>query len=77
MPEKRVKQSRLGPAEADFYTVGYVLTRVHEIRELYEIIKNCKTALLCYEADPGECHRSVLAAILAEKYGMTYADLRI
>jgi uncharacterized protein (DUF488 family) len=54
----------------------YALTRTREIGELYEIMKSCKTALFCYEADPAECHRSVLAAIMAEKYELTYADLR-
>lgn len=54
----------------------YVLTRTREIGELYETMKSCKTALFCYEADPAECHRSVLAAIMAEKYELTYVDLR-
>jgi uncharacterized protein (DUF488 family) len=54
----------------------HVRTRCRELEELREIIKKCPTALMCYEADPAECHRSVLAATLAEKYGLTYADLR-
>jgi uncharacterized protein (DUF488 family) len=55
----------------------HVLSKARELEELYDIVKKCKTALLCYEADPAECHRSTLAAIMANKYGLSYADLRI
>lgn len=67
-----------GRSMGDMLTVyrDYVLTRTREIGELYEHMKSCKTALFCYEADPAECHRSVLAAIIAEKYELTYMDLR-
>jgi uncharacterized protein (DUF488 family) len=51
-------------------------SKARELEELYDILKKCKTALMCYEADPAECHRSALAAILAEKYGLMYVDLR-
>jgi uncharacterized protein (DUF488 family) len=54
----------------------HALSKTMELEELYDILKKCKTALMCYEADPAECHRSALAAIIEEKYGLTYADLR-
>ncbi len=54
----------------------HALSKTRELEELHTIAKKCKTALMCYEADPAECHRSALAAIMAEKYGLTYADLR-
>jgi uncharacterized protein (DUF488 family) len=63
---------------AEMWTVyrQHVLARNRELEELRELMKNCKAALMCYEADPAECHRSVLATIMTEKYGLTYADLR-
>jgi uncharacterized protein (DUF488 family) len=67
-----------GRSPGDMMTIyrDYALTRTREIGELYEIMRSCKTALFCYEADPDECHRSVLAAIIAEKYELAYTDLR-
>ena len=47
-----------------------------ELDDLRDIIKSCKTVLMCYEADPADCHWSELAAAMAERYGLTYADLR-
>jgi len=54
----------------------YILTRTEELEGLYELIKRYKTALMCYEADPRDCHRSVLSSVLAEKYKLSYTDLR-
>lgn len=54
----------------------HVRARSRELEELRELIMKCRTALMCYEADPAKCHRSVLAATLAEKYRLAYADLR-
>jgi Uncharacterized conserved protein len=54
----------------------HALSRSRELEELQGIIKSCRTALMCYEANPAECHRSTLAAIITEKYGLTYEDLR-
>jgi uncharacterized protein (DUF488 family) len=73
-PENR-KSDR--PA-AEMMTVyrQHTLSKTRELEELYDITKKCKTVLLCYEADPADCHRSALAAIMAEKYGLTYEDLR-
>jgi uncharacterized protein (DUF488 family) len=73
-PENR-KSDRPTREILAFYQ-GYVRTRDRELEELRDIILKCRTALMCYEADPAECHRSVLAATLAEKYGLTYTDLR-
>jgi uncharacterized protein (DUF488 family) len=54
----------------------HIVTREAELETLRDTVLKCKTALLCYEANPKECHRSVLASVLAGKYGLTYADLR-
>lgn len=35
------------------------------------------SALLCYEADPAQCHRSILAGRLAERHGFSVRDLRV
>jgi uncharacterized protein (DUF488 family) len=73
-PENRKSDRPM--AEMSMAYRQHALARARELEELQEIIKKCRSALMCYEADPAECHRSVLAAILAEKYGLTYADLR-
>lgn len=73
-PENR-KSDRSTKEMMIFYR-RHVQSRARELEELREIISKCRTALMCYEADPAECHRSVLAAVMAEKYGLTYADLR-
>ena len=54
----------------------HALAHGHELNGLREIIDRCKTALMCYEANPGCCHRSELAAILEERYGLTNVDLK-
>jgi uncharacterized protein (DUF488 family) len=73
-PENRKSDRPM--AEMSMAYRQHALARARELEELQEIIKKCRSALMCYEADPAECHRSVLAATLAEKYGLTYADLR-
>jgi uncharacterized protein (DUF488 family) len=54
----------------------YMLAKPAALDGLAGLLGKCRSALMCYEADPRECHRSVLAAILAERYGLSYADLR-
>lgn len=46
------------------------------IERLYAMIRSRPTALLCYEKDPSDCHRSILSAVLRERYGIEPADLR-
>lgn len=59
----------------EFYR-NHVITKPDELDELANMIRKCKSALMCYEADPKECHRSVLAALIADRYGLGYSDLR-
>lgn len=54
----------------------HIVTKGAELEAMKEIVLKSKTAFMCYEADPKECHRSVLAAVLASKYGFSYSDLR-
>ena len=46
------------------------------LEELHELILSCPTALMCYEKDPSDCHRSILSAVLRARYGLEPADLR-
>jgi uncharacterized protein (DUF488 family) len=46
------------------------------IERLWAMIRSRPTALLCYEKDPSDCHRSILSAMLRERYGIEPADLR-
>jgi len=55
----------------------HIVTKVVELEAMREIVLKSKTALMCYEVDPNECHRSVLASVLASMYGFNYCDLRI
>ncbi|WP_424358867.1 DUF488 family protein [Methanocella sp. MCL-LM] len=55
----------------------HIVRKEAELETLHGLITKSKTALMCYEADPDSCHRSVLASVLASKYGLTYCDLRL
>ena len=46
------------------------------LEDLHDLILSCPTALLCYEKDPSDCHRSILSAVLQERYGFEPVDLR-
>jgi uncharacterized protein (DUF488 family) len=73
-PENR--KSDRSHAEAMAFYREHALTKTKELDELREVIARCRTVLMCYEANPVDCHRSELARIMAERYGLTYADLR-
>ncbi len=74
-PENR--KGHCGSPEATAAYRSHVLMQEAALNELDKKIKSCRTALMCYEADPACCHRSELAAIMAERYGLTSRDLRI
>lgn len=46
------------------------------LEDLRELVLSCPTALMCYEKDQSDCHRSILSAVLRERYGLEPADLR-
>ncbi len=73
-PENR--KGHCGSPEATAAYRSHVLTQEAALDELQGIIGRCRTALMCYEADPACCHRSELAVIIAERYGLTGRDLR-
>lgn len=46
-----------------------------ELAKAAEIAQSRKTALLCYEADPARCHRTLVAARIREAVGCEVEDL--
>jgi uncharacterized protein (DUF488 family) len=54
----------------------YISGKKEPIEKLVSIIKNKRSALMCYEKDKRSCHRSILAAILEDRYGLSNYDLR-
>jgi len=62
---------------------GYVEGYIREILDhadldafVAELPRDGATALLCVEADPEACHRSLLAARLTDRYGLPVAHIR-
>jgi len=56
---------------------------IHEILDhadldalVAELPAETASALLCVEADPEACHRSLIAERLAERHGLTVAHVR-
>jgi uncharacterized protein (DUF488 family) len=45
------------------------------VEHVTETARGCRAALLCYEAEPGVCHRSVLAPRVAQLLGCSVQDL--
>ncbi|MDY0042509.1 MAG: DUF488 domain-containing protein, partial [Desulforhabdus sp.] len=45
---------------------NYLDTRQHALEELDRLVKSKVVALMCLEADPERCHRSVIAAAIKE-----------
>jgi uncharacterized protein (DUF488 family) len=56
--------------------VGEVLDRADLDGLVEEMPAGGATALLCVEADPEACHRSLLAERLAERYGLAVTHIR-
>lgn len=54
----------------------HIVLKDAELMTLRGLLIKSKTVLMCYEEDPKLCHRSVLASVLASKYGFIYSDLR-
>ena len=46
-----------------------------ELAQAGEIARNRKAALLCYEADPAGCHRSIVAYRLHDRLGLEVENL--
>ena len=50
-------------------------TQTDALAETLEIVDMSATALLCYELNPNECHRSVVAEYLSRSTGMPITHL--
>lgn len=62
----RIVDDKLATAEAE-----------HALRETGAIAAESPSCLICYEADWRVCHRSRVAAILAERHGFTVDHLAV
>jgi uncharacterized protein (DUF488 family) len=60
---------------AAWYAAEVVEKNGDLVRELSESVASIPTALLCYEADPARCHRSLLALELARPNGLPVRHL--
>jgi uncharacterized protein (DUF488 family) len=71
------KRSRveLAPAYVERYT-KQILDRADLAPIVAELPAEGAGALFCVEADPEACHRSLIAARLADRYGVAVAHLR-
>jgi len=47
-----------------------------ELDMLRRNILKCPSVLMCYEKDPADCHRSILAEIIKKRYGLDHMDIR-
>jgi uncharacterized protein (DUF488 family) len=64
------------PKEFAAWYAAEVLSRESGlVREISESVVSTSTALLCYEADPAHCHRSLLARELGRSTGLTVRHL--
>ena len=54
---------------------GHLDTQTDAVTETLEIVDMSATALLCYELNPNECHRSVVAEYLSRSTGMPVTHL--
>jgi uncharacterized protein (DUF488 family) len=66
-------RERLAPEYVERYTLE-ILDRA-DLAAL-DLPETGAAALLCVEAEPAACHRSLIAARLAERYGVETVDLR-
>jgi len=76
-------RNRVGKRSREVLDPGYVEGYVREILDaadldalVAELPDDAATALLCVEADPEACHRSLIAERLAERYGLTVGHVR-
>jgi len=71
------KRSRalLDPEYRERYLVE-ILDRADLDTLVAELPADSASAVLCVEADPEACHRSLIAQRLAERYGLAVTDLR-
>jgi uncharacterized protein (DUF488 family) len=69
------ERTRLAPAYVERYT-REILDRVDIAPIVEEMPRDGLAALFCVERDPEACHRSLIAARLAERFGLEVVHLR-
>ncbi len=76
-------RNRVGKRSREVLDPEYAERYVREILEpadldalVAELPDGAATALLCVEADPEACHRSLIAERLQERYGLTVGHVR-
>jgi uncharacterized protein (DUF488 family) len=69
--EGKRSRSVLAPEYAERYT-----REILDAADLEPIVASLPAALLCVERDPEACHRSLVAARLAEEHGVAVEHLR-
>lgn len=59
--------------------IGYLATRGEDLKELAGLLPQGRCCLMCFEADPAECHRSLIAAQLEKESagGLEIRHLRV
>ena len=59
--------------------LGYLATRADDLKELAGLLPQGRCCLMCFEADPAECHRSLIAAQLEQQFagGLEIRHLRV
>ncbi len=53
----------------------YLATQEPALNDALTLVEGDRTALLCYELDPAECHRSVVAKHLGDRSGFSVIHL--
>ena len=78
-PKEGRLAARAGRLEALFRIYETHLATVEareELDDLAELLRSGRrVCLLCYERDPGHCHRKRVAALMAERTGVVVQDL--
>ena len=76
-------RNRVGKRSREVLDPAYVAGYVHEILDradlgtlVAELPADAATALLCVEADPEACHRSLVAERLSQRHGLTVGHAR-
>jgi len=72
--EGKRSRTRLAPGYVRAYSEG--ILDPADLGALIELVDQGRPALLCVERDPEACHRSLIAARLAEEFRADVIDLR-
>jgi len=67
--DARIKLHKDGDYRAFFQAYGTHLQDQEEaLRQVHELLSEASICLMCYEAQPGKCHRIALAAVLERSH---------